>query len=288
LINGSEYLLGIVPTTRLTAVVDVGANPIDGETPYHEMLSHGLCTLTGFEPQAAALAILDAKKGPRETYLPYAVGDGKTHTLRVAAASGMTSLLEPDITQLNLFNGFPEWGTVSERVQLVTRRLDDIEAVDQIDMLKIDVQGSELMVFRGGQRKLGRAVAIHTEVSFVALYEHQPPFGEVDLELRALGFIPHAVVSVKRWPIAPVVFDGDFRTPMHQVLEADVVYVRDFAKPEAMSDEQLAHLALIAHCVYGSSDLTYRCIMTLRDRGVVPADAPDAYLAVAYGDGSRR
>jgi len=39
---------------RLTAVLDIGANPIDGEPPYKGMLAAGLCTVTGFEPQAEA------------------------------------------------------------------------------------------------------------------------------------------------------------------------------------------------------------------------------------------
>ena len=50
--------------TRLTAIVDVGANPIEGDPPYVEMLHAGLCTLTGFEPQPEALAALEREKGP--------------------------------------------------------------------------------------------------------------------------------------------------------------------------------------------------------------------------------
>ena len=42
---------------------------------------------------------------------------------------------------------------------------------------------------------------------------------------------------------------------MNQLLEADVVYVRDFTFPDKMSSEQLKHLALIAHHCYGSYDL---------------------------------
>jgi len=58
-----------------------------------------------------------------------------------------------------------------------------------------------------------------------------------------------------------------------------VVYVRDFAHPERMDDEQLRHLSLIAHCVYGSSDLAHRCLAALAERGAVDASGPAAYLA---------
>ncbi len=272
-------LLGLVQPVRQTHVVDVGANPIDGDPPYRDMLQAGLCRVTGFEPQPDALDRLQRLKGPHETYLPDAIGDGGSHTLHVAASSGMTSLFRPDVNRLGLFNGFAEWGQVSEEIPIDTHRLDDIEAVGAVDLLKIDIQGGELMAFQGAQGKLAEAVAVHTEVSFVPLYENQPVFGDVDLELRRQGFIPHAFAAVKRWAIAPVIFGGDFRRAKHQLLEADVVYVRDFGLPEAMTDEQLKQLALVAHHVYDSTDLAYSCLSTLSTRKVVAPDAPGRYLA---------
>ena len=75
---------------RLTEVVDVGANPIDGVPPYAPMLSAGLCRVTGFEPQEFALRDLLQKMGSKERYLPYAVGDGRLHVLTFYRASGST------------------------------------------------------------------------------------------------------------------------------------------------------------------------------------------------------
>jgi FkbM family methyltransferase len=259
-------------------VVDIGANPIDGDPPYKAMLDAGLCTVTGFEPQASAREELLQRKGPHETYLPDAVGDGGSHTLYVTRASGMTSLLRPNPNHLEQFNGFADWGTVTDEVPVTTRCLDDIEALNAFDLLKIDIQGGELMVFRGGRRHLSAAVAVHTEISFIPLYEDQPTFADIDHELRKHGLIPHCFSAIKRWAIAPVIFDGDFRRGGNQLLEADIVYVRDFTRPDAMTDEQLQHLAMIAHHVYGSVDLTYRCMMILAQRERITASAADEYL----------
>ena len=151
---------------RLTSIVDVGANPIDGDPPYKNMLASGLCSVTGFEPQADALARLNAVKGEHETYLGMAVGDGREHTLFLTKAPGMVSLLRPDPERLRLFNGFLEWGEVIGQQAIGTTRLDDALA-GEMDLLKIDVQGSELMVFRGAPRCLASAVAVHVEVSEV-------------------------------------------------------------------------------------------------------------------------
>jgi len=87
------------------------------------------------------------------------------------------------------------------------------------------------------------------------------------------------VTALKRWAIAPVIYGGDFRQGLHQVLEADIVYVRNFAHPERMDDEQLKHLALIAHYVYGSSDLAHLCLAALGNRGAADPSGAAAYLA---------
>ncbi|HWT99039.1 MAG TPA: FkbM family methyltransferase [Terriglobales bacterium] len=274
-----DPLSEILKPARLTAVVDVGANPIDGDPPYKAMLAAGLCEVTGFEPQAAALARLEQKKGPRERYLPYALADGTERTLHVCQLEGMTSLLVPDPAHLALFNLFPTWGTVKERFPVTTRKLDDIAEISALDFLKMDVQGAEREVLAHGQAKLKDAVVIQTEVSFVPLYKDQPSFGDMDLALRALGFLPHSVTGTKIWPIAPMVVGDQPNRGIRQLLETDMVYVRDFSQPENMSVEQWKHLALIAHHCYGSYDLVLKAILTLMQLGAVPADANRRYLA---------
>jgi hypothetical protein len=51
----SITLTQLLCPARLTEVVDIGANPIDGDPPYRTMLHQGLCRVTGFEPQPEAL-----------------------------------------------------------------------------------------------------------------------------------------------------------------------------------------------------------------------------------------
>jgi FkbM family methyltransferase len=277
--NAARVLIDALDLDRLISIVDIGANPLDGmPPPYKPLLHNGIGRLTGFEPQAKGLAQLVAAKRSHETYLPYAVGDGAEHRLHLCNAPGMASLLRPDPATLALFHGFPDWGKVIETQPIVTRRLDEIEEVDRIDYLKIDVQGSELSVFEGGRDKLRSAMAIHTEVSFVPLYLNQPVFGEIDLSLRSLGFLPHAFVEINRRAIVPVLIDNDVYRGLNQLLEADIVYVRDFRRPEKLSDEQLKVLAAIAYCCYGSFDLAIHCLLRLAERSAVAADAAPTFF----------
>lgn len=274
----ASQLAALLGPARLTEVVDIGANPIDGDPPYKPLLDAGACRVTGFEPLEAALASLRERQGPNQRYLPYAIGDGRTGTLRVCAAPGMTSLLEPDPVALGMFQKFSTFGQVTDRVPLETRRMDDVAEVRELDLLKIDCQGSELAVFRNGRKKLSRAVAVQTEVSFVPLYQGQPAIGELDLELREQGFMPHCAAAVKLWPLVPLMVEGDVLRPLNQLLEADFVYVRDLRHPERMDDEQLKHLALVAHGCYRSYDLAARCILHLEERGALARGSQERYF----------
>jgi len=77
----------------------------------------------------------------------------------------------------------------SETVEV--RRLDDVMAdmplIDNI-LIKIDVQGYEDKVIRGGEKLMARAKVLIIEASFHKLYEEQPLFDEIYDSLRQKGF----------------------------------------------------------------------------------------------------
>ena len=275
--NDLAHLLSM---SRLTHVVDIGANPIEGAPPYRPLLDAQLCRITGFEPQASALAELNLKKGANETYFSYAVGDGEEHILNLCAYSGWTSTFAPSAAALEVFSFFKDNARVVSQTRVETRRLDDLAEVDDIDFLKIDIQGGELAVLVHGREKLRNAVVIQTELQFVNLYEGQPSFGQVDQELRAQGFIPHAFAALKKWPISPLQFGGNPTQPLNQLLEADMVYVRDFVHSDRMSSDQLKQLCLIAHSCYDSFDLAGRCVAQLEQRQALPVGALQQYVDI--------
>jgi hypothetical protein len=173
------------------------------------------------------------------------------------------------------------FGEVEREEEVATRKLDDLAEVKAMDFLKIDVQGSELEVFRNGATKLGRAVVIQTEVAFFPLYEDQPLFADVDAELRRQGFMPHTFFpGIKRWCIAPMVVNGNPRAGLNQMLDADLVYVRDLFAMDQLDDEQLKQMALVVHACYGSFDLTLRCIELLEARGAIGQGAKVRYMQI--------
>jgi hypothetical protein len=68
-------------------------------------------------------------------------------------------------------------------------RLDDeLPDPPRDSLVKIDAQGHEIQVIRGGRKALSAAQAILIEMTFMHLYEGQALFNDVHAELDALGF----------------------------------------------------------------------------------------------------
>jgi FkbM family methyltransferase len=242
-------------------IVDIGANPIDGTPPYLQILNAGDAEVVGFEPNPKALAELNEKKGAHETYLPYAVGDGARHTLNICSASGMSSLLEPNLDVLGRFHGFPEWCRIVEKIAVDTVRLDDIAETAGVDLLKIDIQGGELMVFRNGEARLKDASVIQTEVEFLQMYVGQPLFSDVELFLRSQGFVFHRFYPTVSRVMGPLLVNNDIFAGMSQLLWADALFIKDFTRLERLSDRQLLAMATIMHDCYQSYDLVLNLLI---------------------------
>jgi len=262
-------------------IVDIGANPIDGQPPYAPLLNSGRAELVGFEPNLQAHAVLQQKKGPRETYLPLAVGDGARHTLHHCKAPGMTSLLEPNPAVLALFHGFADWGRVERTEPVDTVRLDDVKETEGLDLLKIDIQGAELMAFENATKRLADTLVIHTEVEFLEMYRGQPLFGDIERFLRCHGFMFHRFEPLVSRVVKPLLLRGDIRAGYQQLLWADAIFVRDLARLAALQDAQLLRLAAILNDCYSASDLVLHLLLE-HDRRAGTALGP-RYLQAITG-----
>ncbi len=257
-----QALTGACPRIK---VVDIGANPIDTAPPYAGLLRDGHAEVVGFEPNPLALAELERRKGPHERYFPHAVGDGADHTLHVCQAPGMTSLLVPNDATLNLFHGFPQWGLVLATETVATVRLDDVLETAGADLLKLDIQGAELMVLRHAEQRLATALVVQAEVEFMPLYQGQPLFSEVELFLRGHGFMFHRFFPEVSRAISPMLVNQDPYAGFSQLVWADGIFVRDITRLHLLDDRQLLATAAILHDCYGSIDVAFR-LLTEHDR----------------------
>jgi hypothetical protein len=191
----------------------------------------------------------------------------------------MTSLLKPSSVALKFFNGFEHLGRIERTERVQTQRLDGIMELPLIDFLKMDIQGAELTVLRNGTEKLKNCLAAQLEVSYICLYENQPAFGEVDMWMRQQGYVPHCFLDVKRWSIAPTIFNNNVWVPGNQLLESDVVYIKDPLKLEQLTETQLKKIAALAHYCFKSYDLCVFVLRELERRRAVEPDVHKRYLS---------
>ncbi len=80
----------------------------------------------------------------------------------------------------------------TDPVTVSLRRLDDLSqelVIKEPLLVKIDVQGYEDRVLRGGEATIRRASVIIVETSFEMLYEGQPLFDDIYRTLVAWGFV---------------------------------------------------------------------------------------------------
>lgn len=260
-------------------IVDIGANPIDGQPPYAPLLNSGRAELVGFEPNLQAHAALQQKKGPREIYLPLAIGDGRRRTLHHCKAPGMTSLLEPNPDVLALFHGFSDWGRVERSEPVDTVRLDDVEETEGLDLLKIDIQGAELMVFENATKRLAGTLVIHTEVEFLEMYRGQPLFGDIERFLCGRGFMFHRFEPLVSRVVKPLLLGGNIRAGYQQIVWADAIFVRDLTRLDALDDGQLLRTAAILHECYRAVDLALHLLLA-HDRRAGTALGPRYLQAI--------
>ncbi len=129
-------------------------------------------------------------------------GDIRLHTLALGDHPGHATLHITDFADASSLLPLAEAGRAEFKVApaatvtVPVARLDDLLASGAAappDLVKLDVQGFELAVLRGGENALASARAVLCEVSTRAFYDGQPLFGDILIHLEARGFRLHAL-----------------------------------------------------------------------------------------------
>lgn len=269
----SPSIAGLVAPGDPVAILDIGAAPVDSE-PYFRLIDAGAGRLLAFEPDPEARARLAERAGPNSRIFGDFVGNGQDAVYYRTNWPPTGSLFEPNSSLLRRFHQLDEVTTLVAKEAVRTRRLDEIREIDDVDFLKIDVQGSELSVFEHGRRVLAECSVIQTEVTFVEMYRGQPMFGDVDRFLREAGFQFHTFLGFGGRSFSPFVNpdnpDGSFR----QYLWADALYVRNWEHYEAISARKLVKQAVLLNDLFESYDLAYQSLLAAdrKTGGTLAAD----------------
>lgn len=170
--------------------------------------------VVAIEPTPSSFAALQTRIGhhPGVSLVPCAVGASKGRAiLQTSNASDFNSLLAIREGTREKYGHINGSGTVEVDVRPLDELLEDVE---EISLLKIDVQGSESAVLDGAFRTLERTDAVLLEANFVSHYYGDTLFSELHRRMTDQhGFSLYSLVP-------------SFYDPEGRLVWADVVYTR--------------------------------------------------------------
>jgi FkbM family methyltransferase len=215
--------------SRGDTALDVGAN-VGAHTVFLSHLVGARGRVIAFEPLPANVAALNetARRRARHTnitVIPVAVGDsGRTERMATLKVPG------DDHTQASLavqMSGSWERREFTEvEVPLVSLdRNAEVQSLQQIDLIKIDVEGGELDVLRGASQTLSR----HLPLIYCEAYQKwQAAFGYRPADLiafaRSLGYVGARVFS--EGVVHPIRLDNGAPTNLFAT-SADILFFAD-------------------------------------------------------------
>ena len=189
----TEYMKSLFELLAIDCVLDVGAN----QGQYRNFLRSEVeftGTIVSFEPIPRHVAEMRARADTDAKWIieGYALGDtpGKT-MFNVMVGTQFSSFLQPDHSVLQRFQGSND---VQEKVEVEIRTLDSaLRSLEQRGplgnlFLKMDTQGFDLEVLKGGAMTLQRVCALQSEASVKPIYVGMPSYTTTIEAIQALDF----------------------------------------------------------------------------------------------------
>jgi FkbM family methyltransferase len=178
----ADFFSWLANTQRFTSLIDIGAS--DGAFGAFLQRRFGIETVHAVEPLSHhEPALLQRNFIVHSCALSDREGVAELHITENDTGS---SLLTPSAQCLA---EYPQIRPV-DRQQVQVRRLDDLplDPLPGPTLIKVDAQGVEPAIIRGGKATFAKAHAVYIETSFVPLYEGSGLFADVHAELSALSF----------------------------------------------------------------------------------------------------
>jgi FkbM family methyltransferase len=212
------YLRRVLQMYAVDCVIDVGAH----EGGFGDLLrGHGYRgAIVSFEPVERTFRALQRHISGDPAW--------SAHRLALGERTGRVTMHVGATTEFSSFLAPSAYGRATFARELAATHEEVVEmcALDEVfdafvvcagyrrAFLKLDTQGADAAVLRGGQRSLDAVVGIQTELSLLPIYDGMVPYREVLTDLEGRGFM----VGM----LAPVTHDRRLR-----LIEADCVLLRD-------------------------------------------------------------
>jgi FkbM family methyltransferase len=190
----------ILETDSVQTILDVGANVGQTASRYRRLFPNA--TIHCLEPFPDSYEAVCRRHAGDDLVRPHQLAVAESCAQRsffVSRSSEANSLL-PLGAEGDLHMGGPQADVVAEiRVETIT--LDDFCArhrIDHVNVLKMDIQGGELMALRGATGLLERQAidVVYPEVLFAELYEAGATFDQVWRFLEQYGYTLYGLYNL--------------------------------------------------------------------------------------------
>jgi FkbM family methyltransferase len=174
---------------RSGVLVDIGAN--EGSWTSDVLRIFPGAEVIAAEPGPQPRAVLEERFANHPNVLidPRAVSDTTgTAAFHVTRWSVFSSLLAPSANLHELYGATESSTEELDTVQVDTVTLDQLVGDRHVSILKLDVQGGELAVLRGGREALKRTDCVLVEILFVEHYEGDTTFAGIHAAMVEEGF----------------------------------------------------------------------------------------------------
>lgn len=197
-----RHLRNLFHLAQIDCVLDVGANHGQYGKMLRDLGYRG--RIISFEPVSASYQRLQATAARDLHWDVYNFALGAKEEkleINVTAASDFASFLPPSDFSRQTFG---ETITVEKREQVMIKRLDDIFAEVTAGQkayaihLKMDTQGYDLEVLRGGQTTIKKITTLQSELSVLPVYDGMPDYLKALADYRRAGFEVTGIFPVSR------------------------------------------------------------------------------------------
>ena len=261
-LNSLAQLVNSVHSGVAFTILEIGALPLGGEKePFHRLVElFPGSRIIAIELEEKLCEELNRTAPQGISYFPEALGRLVESRLLFQTRHQMCcSLFMPREELLRQYNNL-EVAMTESVTSIDTVSLDyfiERHDIHDVDFVKIDIQGAELDVFKGGMNALANVVTIVTEVEFIPLYHNQPLFGDVCAFLTDHGLMFHKFLGMAGRSLRPLIIDNNpnFTT---QHMWSDAIFIRDILRLAPLSSEKLLKMGILCY-LYDSPDVTFRC-----------------------------
>lgn len=241
-------------------IANIGCRPNDDGTPdlFEMVLEYfPYSEIIGFELDKEICEKLNKEPKKGFKFFNQALGRKKERRKLYNTMSSMcSSLYKPNKKFLEKYNALDSM-YLKNISEIDTISLDEFcfeNQIGKIDFIKIDIQGAELDVFKGGTKILKDTLCIVSEVEFVPFYINQPLFGDVFNFLNKQGFTLTKFLGFGGRYIKPFLINNAVSGALNQQLWADVFFIKNIESIKLLEDEKLLKLSFLAFLHY-SPDL---------------------------------